>query len=167
MTRIRRYFETGNLYFLTHVTFERKPILVDNFDIWERTFLHPATESNYQLIAWVVLPDHFHIIIDPLENDLSDLMKKGKLSFSARYRKRHNLKSGRVWQYRYWDHVIRNQVDLNRHIDYIHYNPVKHGLSLRSFNYKYSSFKDYVQGGYFPDDWGELESIDITGSFGE
>ena len=98
----------------------------------------------YENIAWALLPDHFHLLIDPKGNDLSVLMKKVKLSFSANYRKFKSIKSGKIWQNRFWDHIIRNEEDYNNHLNYIHYNPVEAGLVTRPEDYLYSSARDYA-----------------------
>jgi putative transposase len=71
-----------------------------------------------------------------------------------------------IWQRRYWEHVIRNDADLERHVDYIHYNPVKHGHVTRVVDWPYSSFHRYVERGLLAADWGgDIE--DIQGAFGE
>ena len=166
MTDIRRYFCEGNLYFLTHVTHNRIPILIDNYDLF-----HEAIESKLKkptsLLAWVVLPDHIHMIVDPGECDLSILMRQFKLSFSTRYRKRSGIREGRMWQYRFWDHQIRDESDLKQHLDYIHYNPVKHGLASSSFEWKLSSIHGFREQGYYEDDWGVIEKPEFDGDFGK
>jgi putative transposase len=167
MTNIRRYPEKGSIYFLTHVTYNRQSILVANFDILWESLLEAKSEYAFDLIAWVVLPDHFHLLIDPRECDLSKLMRKIKLTFSGKYRRKYELMSGRVWQYRFWDHIIRDQDDMNRHIDYIHYNPVKHGLVNFPSDYKNSSFSTYFDRGIYTSDWGVRENFVFDGDFGE
>jgi len=167
MTNIRRYFQTGNLYFLTHVTSSRIPILVDNFDLLWRGINTTRAKHPFDLIAWVVLPDHMHLLINPLQCDLSGVMRKIKLAFSAKYRECLGLASRRVWQNHFWDHGIRDQKDFNRHLDYIHYNPVKHGFVSAPVDYPYSSFKEYRAQGYYSDDWGVQEQLVLEGLFGE
>jgi len=167
MTNIRRYPNEGNIYFLTHGTLDRQPILIANFDILWDSILRVKNDFTFDMMAWVILPDHFHVLIDPGHHDLSGLMKKVKLMFSGKYRTRHGLTGGRVWQYRFWDHIIRNQEDMNRHIDYIHYNPVKHNIVSRPFDYIYSSFKDYIEEGFYSRDWGNKTAIVFKGEFGE
>ncbi len=166
MTNIRRYFCEGNLCFLTHVTHNRIPILVDNCDL-----LHEAIESKLKkptfLLAWVVLPDHLHVIVDPGECDSSILMRQFKLSFSTRYRKRTGVREGRVWQYRFWDHQIRDERDLKRHLDYIHYNPVKHGLASSPFEWRLSSIHSFREQGHYDDDWEVIEKPEPDGGYGE
>ena len=167
MTNIRRYPNKGNIYFLTHVTFDRKPILVSNFDILWAAMERVRLEYPFELMAWVVIPDHLHIIIDPLDNDISKLMRKIKLIFSWKYRRKCGWSCGRVWQYRFWDHIIRDQNDLNRHIDYVHFNPVKHGLVYSPTDYMYSSFYDYFKEGIYTEDWGLQGKLTFDGDFGE
>jgi putative transposase len=85
------------------------------------------TRLTYKVDAWVILPDHFHAIMTPSGIDLSSVVQSLKQSFSMNYRKRCCV-TGKVWQLRFWDHVIRDKEDMRRHVDYIHYNPVRHGL---------------------------------------
>ena len=165
MSNIRRYFKKGNIYFLTHVTYQRQPILSENMDLLLNSLFKFTLKTPYNIIAWVILPEHFHVLIDPFDNNLSLLMRKIKLSFSSSYRKQTNLNSGRTWQYRFWDHVIRDETDMNNHIDYIHYNPVKHGLVERPFDWKFSSIHNYKE--YYQDNWGVKKIIKFDGEFGE
>ncbi|MDP2728820.1 MAG: transposase, partial [Dehalococcoidia bacterium] len=60
-----------------------------------------------------------------------------------------------IWQRRFWEHVIRDQTDFNRHCDYIHYNPVKHGLVNSPLEWKHSSFRKFVEKGLYRQDWGQ------------
>ncbi|MFQ6008124.1 MAG: transposase [Candidatus Zixiibacteriota bacterium] len=167
MTNIRRYFQAGNLHYLTHVTASRLPILVNNFNLLWRVLEATRAKQLFDSVAWVVLTDHTHLLIDPLQCDLSRVMRKIKLAFSTKYRESIKLASGRVWQNRFWDHCIRDQKDLNQHVDYIHYNPVKHGLVSAPGDYPYSSFPEYRDQGYYSDDWGVREAIVTEGLFGE
>jgi putative transposase len=167
MRNVQRYFKPGQICFVTHVTYERKPLLIDHFDILWQSFESQRRAVNYRLIAWVVLPDHWHALIDPIANDMASLMKKIKLSFSSSYRKESCQRSIKLWQHRYWDHIIRDQEDLNRHVDYIHYNPVKHGYVNKPLDYRYSSFGEYFDKGVYGPDWGVANGIDTSGEFGE
>jgi putative transposase len=137
-TNIRRYFREGQFCFLTHVTYERRPILVDNIDILWQAYDPTCRPIGMDIVAWVVIPDHVHMIVTCNKGDVSAAMKRFKLKFSGLFRSRHHLTSGRIWQYRFWDHIIRDSPDLQRHIDYIHYNPVKHGLVTDPFEYEHS-----------------------------
>ena len=106
-------------------------------------------------------------MIDSGTGDLSYLMKRVKMKFAGLYRSRWKLKSGRIWQFRFWDHMIRDEEDFRNHIDYIHYNPVKHGLADRPGDWEYSSFMEYHKKGYYGEDWGIKEPGSFGGSFGE
>jgi putative transposase len=88
-----------------------------------------------------------------------------KQSFAIMYRNRIDKSAGRIWQYRFWDHIIRNDDDLRRHIDYIHYNPVKHGLCTNPFEYQFSSIHQYKE--YYQPDWGCIEPKNISDIRGE
>ena len=78
------------------------------------------------------------------------------------------LRNGEValWQRRFWEHTIRDEKDFERHVDYIHFNPVKHGLVERVRDWPYSSFHRYVREGVLPDDWGG-DAGQTPGNFGE
>lgn len=163
MSNLRRYYEEGFTYFITLVTYRRKPILIENIDLIRESFASVSQFYKFELPAWVYMPDHFHAIIYPEDNTLSDIVRRFKQKFSGLNRIRHSLSKGRIWQYRFWDHVIRSQDDFNRHLDYIHYNPVKHGLTINPFEYEFSSINNFD----YPPDWGVMESSVSEGDFGE
>jgi len=167
MSNLRRYFKEANLVFLTNVTLDRKPLLVKHIDLFHDAIKSTRQSSPFEAIAWVVLPDHFHMIVRAERENPSALMRRLKLSFSTRLRGRIGVVSGRIWQYRFWDHIIRDQNDMNRHIDYIHYNPVKHGLVRSPFDWPHSSAHSYLQEGCYTLEWGMREPVDISGEFGE
>ena len=167
MSKLRRFRKEGDLCFVTAVTFERHPVLIENIDLLLHSFEEIRRRTPFHLPAWVILPQHFHIILNPSGADISKLLQRIKMSFAASYRKRLGMHSGRVWQHRFWDHIIRDDEDLNRHIDYIHYNPVKHGLVKSAFLWPHSSLNDYIRRGFYGEDWGGDGSITIEGEFGE
>jgi len=115
------------------------------------------------MVAWVVLPDHLHCVWE-LPDDDSD--------FSTRWRliKTHfttNMKSHagpEIWQPRFWEHCIRDQNDFNRHVDYIHFNPVKHGLVEHAGAWLYSSYQTFVEMGVYSDDSPLAEGVEISGA---
>ncbi len=163
MTNIRRYFDENNVVFTTHVTYQRNPILIKHCDLLIDALAH----YEHSLIAWAILPDHFHCLLEYHDKSPSNIFRKIKLSFSTNYRRRLGRASGRVWQYRFWDHIIRNQIDLNSHIDYIHYNPVRHGYVKSPFDWEASSIHAFFAKGYYQRDWGAQEPSGIIGDFGE
>ena len=115
------------------------PILTGNAGMLWKAIENTRSRTHFDVIAWVILPDHLHIIIDSRNDDISRIVQRIKMSFAAYYRKANRMSSGRVWQNRFWDHIIRNDGDMGRHVDYIHYNPVKHGLAKSPFEWEHSS----------------------------
>ncbi len=88
-----------------------------------------------------------------------------KITYSRYFRNKYG--PGRVWQNRFWDHIIRDQNDFNRHIDYIHFNPVKHGLVIDPFVFEHSSLVGYFAKGYYNRDWGVIDIPEFNDDFGE
>ncbi|MCX6835569.1 MAG: transposase [candidate division Zixibacteria bacterium] len=167
MSRLLRHYSPGKVYFVTAVTLNREPILVDMFPAFWHSVEIAQIRQPFDLVAWAVMPDHVHMIIDPKDSDLSNLLRRIKLAFAYQYRSQCGLYSAKVWQARFWDHIIRDQEDMNRHIDYIHYNPVKHALAASPHKWRYSSFGRYVEDGYYAPDWGVRERLIFDGDFGE
>jgi len=154
VSKLLRYYSPGQVYFITAVTHGRTPLLVENCNLLWEAVTRAQDRVRFEAIAWMVLPDHFHMIVDPEDRDLSGIVRRLKLSFATLYRQRQGLDRGTIWQRRFWDHIIRDQVDMNRHVDYIHYNPVKHGLVDDPFKWRHSSLDDYRKSGYYARDWG-------------
>ena len=143
-----------------------------------RNTLRMAIETvreNYPFVidAWVMMPDHLHCLWQLPDNDADYSLRWAMIKKSVTQRcgeryyreewmtpskKRRNEST--IWQRRYWDHLIRNEEDLNRHRDYIHYNPVKHGLVERVIDWPYSSFHRYVKQGLYAESWGNNERTD-------
>jgi len=167
MSILRRYHTEGNIYFVTNVTYQRSPILVKNIDIIWKSIENTKNNIEFNMIAWVILPDHFHFIIDPFGHDISNIMQRIKMSFSSYYRSRQDMRAGKIWQNRFWDHIIRDNDDMNSHIDYIHFNPVKHRYTANPIEWHHSSFREYVEAGYYSEDWGQSEMIYKKVTFGE
>ncbi|MEW5994727.1 MAG: transposase [Candidatus Zixiibacteriota bacterium] len=167
MSKLLRYYSPGNVYFVTAVTHRRAPVLVENIDLFQRALERTGQVCLISIVAHVVLPDHFHMIANPKDDDLSSILQRIKMSFATNYRKRHGMYRGRVWQNRFWDHIIRDQTDLNKHLDYIHLNPVKHGYVRCPADWEYSSVHDYIERGVYAKDWGLRETIVVDGQFGE
>jgi putative transposase len=112
------------------------------------------------------LLDHLHLIIQPTgENNFSDIMHSLKMNFTREHKKRMGLspsQSMKFWQKRFWDHVIRDDRDLENHLHYIHFNPVKHRLVKDPRDWQYSSYIEWKKRGlYSPDlEWDEPQNID-------
>jgi putative transposase len=169
MPDYRRYYVPNALVFITLVTLDRKPLLGPKEDIdllWETInwvqIIHP-----FELEAQVILPDHAHLLmrVDNSKGHFSTVMHSLKRNFTMNYKKFHSISSSfTVWQKRFWDHVIRDEYDLNRHLDYIHWNPVKHGFVDHPEDWPQSSFLDWLERGYYPENWGwEHEPKNIEG----
>ena len=112
----------------------------------------------FAIDAIVILPDHVHCIWTLPEDD-ADFMTRWRL-IKTWFSKHSDLKP--IWQQRYWEHVLRDERDFANHVDYIHYNPVKHGLVGKVIDWPYSSFHPYVRQGWCAADWGG-NGVDMTG----
>ena len=166
MKKFRRYFRYGDICFITNVTYRRIPVLIEHIDLFQKAQNNVKSNTPFELIAWIILPDHHHFIIDPCSHNVSKIIQRFKMSFASLYRKTHSKNSGRVWQNRFWDHIIRDEDDLRRHIDYIHFNPVKHGIVKSPFEWKHSSVFQF----YPEEEWHfDLELVEKfeSGDFGE
>jgi putative transposase len=157
VTNIRRYETTGRPVFITAVCYRRKPYLETE---WQKELLlsvmrEVKLSSGFAMHAYVILDDHFHWIITPVGQNFSAIMQSIKLRFVHRYKKAIGKKEqATLWQRRFWDHVIRNSEDLHRHMDYIHYNPIKHGYVSKPLDYKWSSFNTHVRMENYAANWG-------------
>ncbi len=120
------------------------------------------------MLGYVFLPDHLHLLMRPTgDSNFSQIMHSLKPNFTKAYKQSRGIKDSlSLWQRRFWDHVIRDPEDLERHLDYIHYNPVKHGLVTRPETWSQSSFLVWKERGAYPDQWGWSvpESLDGWGA---
>ncbi len=163
MSNYKRLFLNDYKYvFITVVTYNRMPILIDNIDLLKQSIKHAHLKYSFNIVAISVMPDHLHLIIklDNI-NDYPKIMYSIKYYFSRHIRiqdlqlSESKLKKGKkgVWQRRYWEHTIRDENDLYKHLDYIHFNPVKHKLVSSLMDYKYSTFEKFVKLGFYEKDW--------------
>ena len=147
MTNIRRYTAGNWPVFITAVCYGRKQLL--RYDAEKESLLEIIKEVKFErtfrMLGYVILDDHYHWIIRADALDISSIMQSVKSTGDA---------PTKCWQRRFWDHIIRDQADLNRHLDYIHYNPVKHGYVGNPAEYAYSSFRAYVARGSYAENWG-------------
>lgn len=181
MPQYRRSFIPGGTFFFTVVTYHRLPILVTEE---ARNILHWAWMDVTQRLPFTtdaicLLPEHLHCIwtLPDGEANYSVRWKEIKRLFSREYGGSvgvPNVKSASrekrgettIWQRRFWEHTIRDEKDLEQHLNYIHYNPVKHGLVDAVRNWEWSSFHRYVQMGYYGIEWGS-DGNNITIQCGE
>jgi putative transposase len=140
-----------------------------------RTYQAVQERAPFETIAICILPDHLHAIwsLPPDDADFPrrwSLIKSGFTRGLAAEAERTPSKVAKrergLWQRRYWEHAIRDDADLARHVEYIHFNPVKHGLVSRVCDWPHSSFHRYVERGVLAADWGG-DMRDLSGMFGE
>ena len=174
MPNYRRADSPGATYFFTVVTHSRQPWLTNN-DV--REALREGIEQTrlrhpFTIDAWVLLPDHLHCIwtLPESDSDFSIRWTHIKQHVSRKCAPRYvdpakfnesQRKRGEAgfWQRRFWEHLIRDDVDFERHIDYVHWNPVKHGYVDRCIDWPYSTFHRNVKQGIYPMDWAVSETI--------
>ncbi len=168
MSNYRRYFFNSlNPVFITFVTYDRRNILIPNIDIFRNCFRFAKSKYRFEIIAINVLQNHCHIIISPEQpNDIPKIIRTIKYYFSTNIPDKYicnnlspsAIKRGEkgVWQRRYYDHIIRDEKDLNRHIDYIHYNSYKH-YNIVPKDWSYSSFQKFVRNNYYDINWCNLD----------
>jgi putative transposase len=170
MPDYRRWRQAAGTYFFTLVTDRRKSILTSPpfrralHEAWAMTRL----ERPFETLAVVLLPDHLHCLWRLGDDD--DFSTRWRL-IKARVTRaaaqsdaqpapassRRKRGEATIWQRRFWEHLIRDEADLKRHTDYIHWNPVKHGLVARARDWPYSTFGRYVLLGEYDLDWGQAE----------
>jgi len=147
--RYRRVVVAGGTYFFTVNIDDRKgTLLVDHVDILRDVVKRVKLRHSFEIDAMVVLPDHLHAIWTLPEGDINYAKRWGliKAGFSRRlnfneHRSLSRRKKGErgIWQRRFWEHLIRDERDFNRHVEYIHNNPVKHGYIDNAAEWPYSS----------------------------
>ena len=176
MPRYRRFKVEGGVYFFTVVLADRSSdLLVREVDRLRMAYRNAARRRRFETIAICILPDHIHALWKLPEDD-ADFSRRWsfiKSGFSrdlqpalARSPSKLAKRDKGIWQRRYWEHIIRDDDDLARHIDYIHFNPVRHGLVPRVSAWPHSSFHQYVARGDLPHDWGG-DIGEFPATFGE
>lgn len=165
MSNYRRYRVPGGTYFFTVNLLERdKSLLVDHIDNLRLAIRKVKQKRPFHIDAWVVLPDHMHCIwtLPANDADYPGRWREIKKTFSKaiprteyRSQRRQNRNERGIWQHRYWEHAIRDEDDYQRHMDYLHYNPVKHGLVNSVRDWPFSTFQHWVNQGIYAEDWGE------------
>jgi putative transposase len=177
MSHYRRAIQPGGTFFFTAVAFDRRPVLDRPR---ARSLLREAIRAAkaarpFEVVAFVLLPDHLHTLwqLPPDNGDFStrwrqikarfthDLIRDGRSAEPVSPSRRRTGERD-VWQRRFWEHVIRDEEDLRRHLDYIHWNPVKHGLVTRVRDWPWSTFHRYVRQGIYSADWGASEPVTIA-----
>jgi putative transposase len=176
MTSYRRNFIAGASFFFTvNLADRRQRLLVDNVELLRAAFREVHLRHPFTIDAIVVLPDHIHTIWTLPEGDGGYAMRwrQIKSAFSRSLPAGEYLSLSRsikgergIWQRRYWEHTSRDDNDFARHVDYIHYNPVKHGHAPAVGAWPFSSFARMVRAGAYAQDWDGGSEPDVEG-FGE
>ena len=166
MSNYRRTHVRGGCYFFTVVTHRRRPLFdcPSRVDLLRSAVRVVQSVHPFAIDAMVVLPDHVHAVWQ---------LPEGDADYSRRWRDiKHHVSTAidapvnhrgekAVWQRRFWEHAIRDDEDWRRHVDYIHYNAVKHRLVESPAEWPYSSFHAAVRKGWYDANWGALEPDDI------
>jgi putative transposase len=163
MSTYRRKFIAGGTYFFTVNLLDRSSdLLVTRIDALRDAVATARGHRPFDIDAWVVLPDHMHCIWTLPTGDENYPARwwdiKGRFSKALPPgERRSRSRSGRgergIWQRRYWEHTIRDERDFAAHMDYVHFNPVKHGYVEHPAEWLYSTFQRCVAGGLYPADW--------------
>lgn len=158
----------GGTFFLTWVTYERQPMLrsVESVARFREAVAEVKQCLPFEVLGAVILPDHVHFLweLPPDEGDFSKRVGMIKRRFTLRLdpakRRVRNVSDSRrqhresaIWQRRFWEHTIRDDRDFATHMDYIHYNPVKHGWASCPHEWPYSSFHRWVREGHYDVQW--------------
>ena len=169
MSNFKRYKSPGSTWFFTIVTYQRRSFLCDDR---VRIALRDAIRKvqakyPFSVEAWVLLPDHFHCIWTlPVADSNFQLRIRLLKRFvtlscsgflhrdSINTESRRKRKESTLWQRRYWEHQIRSDNDRKHHMDYIHYNPVKHGYVTSVKDWPFSSFHRDIDAGVYNENWG-------------
>jgi len=164
MPNYRRARVPGASYFFTVNLADRTSrLLVEQVERLREAFRETRRELPFRIEAIVVLPDHLHCIwtLPPGDADFSVRWRHIKMRFSRGIARGESISPSRaakgergIWQRRFWEHLIRDDADYEAHVNYIHYNPVKHGHVERVAAWPYSSFHRFTQQGFYPADWG-------------
>jgi putative transposase len=163
MTSYRRNFLPGASFFFTVNLADRKrALLTERIELLREAFRETRRRHPFAIDAIVILPDHIHAVWTMPEGD-ADFATRWRLiksTFSRNLSRGEPISASRaakrergIWQRRYWEHTIRDQGDFARHVDYVHINPLKHGLVDRVREWEASSFHRYVKLGVYPMDW--------------
>ena len=164
MTNYRRVWCPGGTYFFTVNLLQRKDndLLTQNIDVLRSVISGVRKSHPFVIHGWVVLPEHMHCVIELPRNDTDFALRWRliKANFSKalpRTEKRSAIRRKRgergIWQNRYWEHLIRDGKDFAAHMDYVHINPLKHGLVTRVIDWPYSTFHELVKKGFYPANW--------------
>jgi len=177
MSLYRRNHVEGGTYFFTVNLLEReKSLLVDHVDVLREAVAKVKRKRPFEIIAWVVLPDHLHAIwtLPERDADYSSRWREIKKAFVKQLQKGERLSAARlkngergIWQRRFWEHTIVSEADYRNHLDYVYLNPLKHGLVDQVKDWPYSSFHRDVERGLYDVNWCGTNVESNNSNFGE
>jgi putative transposase len=163
MPDYRRSRVPGGTYFFTANLWDRdSQLLTIAIDGLRAAVKKTRQRLPFHIDAWVVLPDHMHCVwtLPPGDEDYARRWQGIKIAFSKQIPKteprlavRDDKGERAIWQRRYWEHTVRDERDYAAHVDYVHINPMKHGLVPKIADWPYSSFHRDVALGRYPIDW--------------
>lgn len=173
MSNYKRADKVNSYIFITMTTFKRNPILIKKVELLRNSIKKVKEKFKFEIFGIVILPEHIHTILKP-ENikEYPTIIKSIKSQFSRgisneeiecirQYLTESKLKKKEkgVWQRRYWEHTIRDEKDIYKHLGYIHYNPVKHGYVKKVKDWQYSSFHKFVKEKIYDENWGNTDEV--------
>ena len=176
MVNYRRNHIAGASYFFTvNLHNHSSQLLIKEIDLLRYCMRNTQEKNPFQIKAIIILPEHLHALWTLPESfsDYSLLWQKIKSSFTRGLLKKgykltkNNRGEYKIWQHRFWEHTIQDDTDFENHVNYIHYNPVKHGLVERVIDWPYSSFHRYVRQGLLSKNWGSDPVIKTDMDYGE
>jgi putative transposase len=164
MPDYRRAWHPGGTYFFTVNLLQRQDndLLTRHIETLRSVVKSVRQRHSFRIHGWVVLPEHLHCVIElpPNDADYATRWRLIKMEFSKALPRAERISAVRtrrgergIWQRRYWEHLIRDERDYRAHMDYVHINPLKHGLVARVAEWPYSTFHRLVDQGIYPADW--------------
>ena len=158
----RNYVKGGTYFFTVNLLDRNKSLLVEHIDLLRESIRFVKSQKPFYIDAWVVLPDHLHAVLTSPDDDVDyssrwrEIKKRfskslPKTEFLTQTRKRKNERG--IWQRRFWEHTIRDDNDYWHHVNYVHFNPLKHGLVSQVADWPYSSFHRAVKQGIYSNNW--------------
>jgi len=165
MPNYRRNYLPGSTYFFTVTLADRQSDWLVQYVNTLRDAVRRVQQARpFTIDAWCVLPEHLHAIwtLPAYDADYSNRWREIKKIFSKTVIASERFpREFDIWQKRFWEHTILDERDYRQHMDYVHFNPVKHGWVQRVQDWPYSTFHRAVRDGYYPPDWGGGECVDI------
>lgn len=173
MPDYRRAWHPGGTYFFTVNLLQRhgNGLLTRHVEVLREVVTSVRRQYPFRIHGWVVLPEHMHCVIELPQHDadFATRWRLIKMAFSKAIPRAERLSEVRarrgergIWQRRYWEHLIRNEADFQAHMDYVHINPVKHGLVKQVADWPYSTFHRLVEQGVYPADWAGGSEADVN-----